>query len=945
MIAGIGTLTGRRAPGPKWYVDSVAGNDANSGRFAGAALRTVGAVLPRIAAGDSVGLARGSHWREQFTVPADRVQVLAYGAGNPPLLDCSDAIPSQAWGKTPGQTAVYQCSVTHDVALGKTFIGCWENAALLQWKTSVADVDSAPGSYTLSDTSASPASPVTLYVHALDHSNPAANGGTYEYSSRGSGLSASGRTGCQIRGIQTCRNLHNDGSLVLGPFNTASDCVASDGQYHNVFVSQGCRLTNVVASGAYHPVAMGLFIWDPVANGEDLYFESCQALLASYRPGMGGGFGGHGTGALGTVTFKNCTAQNCDIGFGAGLATTVVVDGCATLGACSYNVLADSAATTSLTVTNCTFANTANRAISSIANHCALTIANVVAASANGACGVFVNGASNVTLSIADSTWTGFQLLSADAAPGLDFTFLRNSVPSGAGYLFWINPVPTAIDTDYNQVYSGAHVQWGPNNIAWPQYLAVSGQEAHQLNWYVDSINGSDSNTGTSASQPFATIAKAQSVLQAGQNLGLACGSRWREQLTVSVNGVGVVAYGSGAQPLLDCSDPVPAGAWSKTGGRASVYQVAVPIDAPPAKTFVGCWENDIRLTYQTTVAAVDANPGSYTLSDTSNSPASPITIYVSASDGSNPASNGKEYEYARRNYGLTAKSASGCGLGGIHTRRNLHTDGSLVLGASCLAANCLAADGQYHSVWVSRDCKAIGVVASGAYHPTSITLFYWYDAFSGETLYFESCQALLGAYVTGVGSGFGGFGSGTLGTITYNNCVVQNCDEAFEGTLAQNLVVAGGHIAGPCRYGVSVNSAANVSISGLRADSITNRLLQTIPNGGTVSASGLDVSSPNGACGVYLNGMSNVTVSIADSVLTGFQLLSADSAPGFRFTFLGNNVPSGASYLFWINPAATAMNSDDNAVYAGAHVQWGATNYSWAAYKTATGQDAHSTP
>jgi hypothetical protein len=38
-------------------------------------------------------------------------------------------------------------------------------------------------------------------------------------------------------------------------------------------------------------------------------------------------------------------------------------------------------------------------------------------------------------------------------------------------------------------------------------------------------------------------------------------------------------------------------------------------------------------------------------------------------------------------------------------------------------------------------------------------------------------------------------------------------------------------------------------------------------------------------------------------------------------------------------------MNSDYNSVYAGGRVQLGTVEYTWAAYKTATGQDAHSTP
>jgi len=290
-------------------------------------------------------------------------------------------------------------------------------------------------------------------------------------------------------------------------------------------------------------------------------------------------------------------------------------------------------------------------------------------------------------------------------------------------------------------------------------------------------------------------------------------------------------------------------------------------------------------------------------------------------------------------------QSASSCGIGGIATRRNLHTAGSLILGNSTVAANCLVTDGQYHSVQVSRGCQLFGVVASGAYHPSTISMFYWYGAFSGEGLYFENCQASLASYVTGIGGGFVGNGTGTPGTITFNGCLVQNCDEAFEGTLAQNLVLSNCHIAGQCRSGVVLNSPTSLTISNLTADSISQRLVSGVPNGATLALSHVTASSSNGACGVYLNGCGNAVLSITDSVLTGLQLLSADNASGFQFTFLRNSVPSGASFLFWINPVPTIMQSDYNSVYSSAHVQWGSTNYTWAAYKGATGQDGHSTP
>jgi len=480
MLGAIGRFMSARNRRFDWYVDSVRGSDANSGTAPGAPLRTIAALLAKpVTAGHRVGLARGSHWREQFTVPAGRVQVAAYGAGERPLLDCSDVIGNAVWTKTAGRTAVYECTVAHDIALGKTFIGCWEDGVRLQWKTSVADVDAAPGSYTLSDTSGAPPSPVTLYVHAYDSLNPAANGRFYEYSSRCFGLFAGGQTGCVFRGIHTRRNLHNDGSLVLGNFNTVFDCLVTGGQYHSVFVNPGCRLVNVVASEAYHPVAIGMFVWNPVGNGEDVSFENCQALLPAYTPGTGGGFGGHGSGALGTITFKNCIVENCHEAFEGTLAGRLIVQDCRIAGQAGYGVVPYTAA--DVLVENLTADSILTRLIDGVPDGAVVSIAGVNAASPNGAATVFLNGVHDVVLKITDSVLAGFNVVSYDGGAGLQFTFLRNHVPNGPWNLFWLNPPPAAMDSDDNAVYAGAHVQWGDSNYAWQDYKAATGQDAHSV--------------------------------------------------------------------------------------------------------------------------------------------------------------------------------------------------------------------------------------------------------------------------------------------------------------------------------------------------------------------------------------------------------------------------------------------------------------------------------
>jgi hypothetical protein len=476
MIARMGCFYCRRPVGPDWYVDSAAGDDANSGKSPGLALRTIAAAAAKISAGDTVALKRGSEWREQLTVPADRVQLVAYGTGARPLFDCSDAIAGANWAKTAGRTNVYECSIAHDLAAGKTFIGCWEDGTRLTWKTAAADVDAMPGSYTLSDTSASPPSPVTLYVHASDSANPATNGKLYEYSKRNFGITASGRTNCTIRGIETRRNMHNDGSLILGNYSTVTDCVARDGSYHNVFVQPGCRLVNVVADEAYHPSGMSFFIWDPAGNGEDIYFEGCQALLATFIAGSlgGGGFGGHGSGQLGTLTYKNCVTRNCRYGFGTTLFQHLAMEGCSIQGDCEYGL---DVVTPDATVTNLQVDSIRTRLITASAANVHLVVSGLTAASTNGATAVY-NTYADLNLTVMDSALTGICVVSSTGTNGT-IALLRNQIASGPYYVYYLDPAPAAANSDYNTVYASAHVAWGSTSYTWAAYKAATGQDAH----------------------------------------------------------------------------------------------------------------------------------------------------------------------------------------------------------------------------------------------------------------------------------------------------------------------------------------------------------------------------------------------------------------------------------------------------------------------------------
>jgi hypothetical protein len=226
---------------------------------------------------------------------------------------------------------VYQATVALETA-PNGWISAWEDDARMTRAADLAACDSTAGSYY---PSAESGATITLYVHATGNGNPASNGKTYEYSARWGGLFARSATGLRVDGIKTQRNYQNDGSLVLGPFAEAHDCVAADGSKHNVLCDRGSALYDVVADESYYggqPSTMFVYNTD-VANGEDVLFERCEAsnsamVVDAY------GFYGHknDSGEFGTVTFRDCVVENCGLAFDAAHVGTVVIDGATTSG-------------------------------------------------------------------------------------------------------------------------------------------------------------------------------------------------------------------------------------------------------------------------------------------------------------------------------------------------------------------------------------------------------------------------------------------------------------------------------------------------------------------------------------------------------------------------------------------------------------------------------------
>lgn len=323
-----GAIVGSGAASAQFYVDSVNGNDANSGTTAAKAKRTIAGLIAGapMVVGNAINLAKGSTWRERLTVPVNSITVQAYGSGNDPVLDCSDAIASNAWTKTANRTNVYEVPVavegTYNAGAANR-AGVWCNGVRLVVVADLATCDSTAGSvFPSSIASNTP----TYYVHAPGSTDPRSDGKTYEYAARSTAIDTFSRTGCVIRGIATKRPYQSYGSITLGVNCQAIDCRASEGNRHNVFLRAGASCIRVTADEAYDAGLVTLFVYyESVANGENLTYTDCVARMTTASPGGSLGYYGHaGSGDFGTATYTRCTAPGCDNAYSSGNTTSVV---------------------------------------------------------------------------------------------------------------------------------------------------------------------------------------------------------------------------------------------------------------------------------------------------------------------------------------------------------------------------------------------------------------------------------------------------------------------------------------------------------------------------------------------------------------------------------------------------------------------------------------------
>jgi len=323
--------------------------------------------------------------------------------------------------------------------------------------------------------------------------------------------------------------------------------------------------------------------------------------------------------------------------------------------------------------------------------------------------------------------------------------------------------------------------------------LMVLGGSKKPFDYYVDSVSGDDSNNGLSKLTAFKTLS-ALPILATYKKLGLAKGSTFREQITLSNNNITIGSYGTGARPIIDCANIIAVDEITKTIGKTNVYQATVSPDLQATETWVRVWEDSVSLVRAASIDACDATAGSYF---PSSDITAPITLYFHASDSGDPTSSGKVYEFNARLSGIQGNLRENLNISGINTKRSLWGLGSIVTGKNSTVDDCLCEDGTKHNLYMQDGATITDTTCKNAYYGTNnSTLFVVYQAVAeGLGVTISTCRAEMDAYNGYVSAYYihNSGGADTFGTVTLTNIYAENCLYGFDTFVTFDSLVVDG--------------------------------------------------------------------------------------------------------------------------------------------------------
>jgi hypothetical protein len=367
-------------------------------------------------------------------------------------------------------------------------------------------------------------------------------------------------------------------------------------------------------------------------------------------------------------------------------------------------------------------------------------------------------------------------------------------IPSGGG-MAWAasSNLAWAVANSVGGATNGITATTASNTIAGmrPEWRTL------RPSYYVDSVNGSDSNSGTNPAVPFLTIARLTNSAGYRMNdavVHLARGSEWREELRIGSN-CAVSGYGSGHRPILNAANV--ATNWVLSVGYSSTYYITnwTAVGGGSGSKFTVI-ENDRILRWTNSLAGVEATPGSFTMIVDPVAGSATNVIWVHPSFGGSPATNGARYEIPVRDYSLYA--GDNTEVTGIHTKNQLINNGSMQVAHNAVVRDCVMQNGHKHNFLIGS-----GVVEDCLFYLAAPTdeggsMAVAFDVNDGLEVVFRRCQ-FIGAVTPEGGQYVGGFYSHSSSTPGGYKLV------ALEDCLGANMLVFGGASPNPTNGVVSL--------------------------------------------------------------------------------------------------------------------------------------------
>ena len=181
-------------------------------------------------------------------------------------------------------------------------------------------------------------------------------------------------------------------------------------------------------------------------------------------------------------------------------------------------------------------------------------------------------------------------------------------------------------------------------------------------------------------------------------------------------------------RPVVSGAQIAANSSWSKTTGRTNVYQIPYDLDAQAAYPYgvlAMVWEEDVRLSEQTSIADVDSNPGSFYHDDTAN------IMYAHASDSSSMVLNGMTYELPAHGVCVDFNNKNGLTFLGINATKTMgdsNTAGGFsVEGEGNFISGLKTWDHRRHAFifYVNADsCVAENIECVDSFYGASVTFY-----------------------------------------------------------------------------------------------------------------------------------------------------------------------------------------------------------------------------